>query len=169
MKILTKIERPALNDSASPTKANGSTGDLVSDRLSYCHTSAVEGGAALADGGRGGTGGNSAIDAFNKAMVAAAAARKGEVELGPVAFTAPLASKVGMRRDRRARSAAAEALINEKSPPAEMKMGLGWACLHVDVAVYTENKEMTQPKRVVGHIQWCNFWGIYQVGLAVVL
>lgn len=41
-------------------------------------------------------------------------------------------------------------------------MGLGWACLHVDLAVYTEEQRFTEHKRVTGHIQWTDFWGCYQ-------
>lgn len=41
-------------------------------------------------------------------------------------------------------------------------MGLGWACLHVDLAVFTEEKRFTQHKRVTGHVQWCDFWSCYQ-------
>lgn len=44
----------------------------------------------------------------------------------------------------------------------QSRMGLGWACLHVDLAVYTEEKRFTEHKRVTGHIQWTDFWGCYQ-------
>lgn len=64
-----------------------------------------------------------------------------------------------------ARSAAAEALLREKSPPGEMRMGLGWAVLHVDLVVYTEDSRKSLPKRVTGHLEWSNFWSTYQVGL----
>lgn len=75
----------------------------------------------------------------------------------------------GISRDKKARSAAAEALLREKSPPKEFRMGLGWAVLHVDVVIYTEDKNMAQPRRVPGHMQWSNFWNTYQVRASYVV
>lgn len=69
-----------------------------------------------------------------------------------------------IQQNAQARSAAAEALLREKTPPREMKMGLGWAVLHVDVVVYTEDPSKSQPKRVRQHMEWSNFWSTYQVG-----
>lgn len=34
--------------------------------------------------------------------------------------------------------------------------------MHVDLAVYMEEKRFTEHKRVTGHIQWTDFWGCYQ-------
>ena len=100
-------------------------------------------------------------------MMKAAEVRKDGAELSAVETGALYMSLRGMRRDKRARTAATEALLNEESPPAEIKMGLGWACLHVDVAVYTEDKKATVSKKVSDHIQWCDFWSTYQVGRRV--
>lgn len=119
-------------------------------------------------GGAGGGGdGGLAIETFRKAMVKAAEVRKDGAELNAAETGALYMSLRGMRRDKRARTLATEALLNEKSPPGDIKMGLGWACLHVDVAVYTEDKKATVSKKVSDHIQWCDFWSTYQVGWRV--
>ncbi|CAN0309802.1 unnamed protein product [Pylaiella littoralis] len=113
----------------------------------------------------GGNGAPASIDMFLEAMAAATASLKENLELAnlPVAsFTSSNKFVRGLRRDKRARTLAAEALLREDSPPAEIRMGLGWAILHVDVVVHTENEKMARPLRVTGHLEWSNFWSTYQ-------
>lgn len=102
----------------------------------------------------------------SQVMASATASRKEDLQLASMPATSLASSNKivrGLRRDKRARSLAAEALLREDSPPEEIRMGLGWAILHVDVVVYTENKKMARPSRVTGHLEWSNFWSTYQV------
>lgn len=167
LKVLTKIDPPPLssqNTSAGFNGAQGAVAPLELDPLAYCHESSKTPHAVGDESGVEGIGaGSSAIEQFHKAMAEAAEVHKSEVELGKRAGLPAIGSMRGLRRDKKARSAAAEALINVKVPPQEMKMGLGWGCLHVDVPVFLANEKVAY-KRVEGHMQWCDFWSTYQVG-----
>eukprot|EP00904_Undaria_pinnatifida_P000364 jgi/Undpi1/10328/HiC_scaffold_28.g12778.m1 len=171
MNILTRIDPPSTNTSNSAA----STAAPAPDPFAYSHCSVTEvpatgetGGAeagVTVEGGReggGGKGRGGRGEGFRRAMAKAAAVRKDGVELSGAESGALYMSMRGMRRDKRARTAATEALLNAEIPPGEIKMGLGWACLHVDVAVYTEDKAKTVSKKVSDHIQWCDFWSTYQ-------
>lgn len=136
----------------------------VSTRLAYSHVSMQQ---ATASGERGtgkprdGTDDNS--NAFETALAASKAA---SVKLKAMAMTS---SARGQRRDKKARSAAAEALLNVNDPPGEIKMGLGRAWIHVDLVIQTASTTKPITKRVEGHIQWCDFWSTYQVRLQLPL
>ncbi|CAM9402874.1 unnamed protein product [Ectocarpus sp. 4 AP-2014] len=190
MRILTKMDSPAAPPSSSSSSASGgvttttapSSGSADNnsstevgappsslpgeDPFAYRHATAqvvpistdeTTGKAVAVSGGGDGS---AAIDKFHKAVEAARVARQDALQYSRT----PVARETtrGISRDKKARSAAAEALLREKSPPKEFRMGLGWAVLHVDVVIYTEDKNMAQPRRVPGHMQWSNFWNTYQ-------
>lgn len=191
MKVLTRVDAPARLDkdleAANPRHRKGTTSSAsakISDSLPYAHivtqraaAAAMKSGAkASKSGGNAngnansngngnsiGIGNTAAITTFEQAMKSIAEVRSEEKIRGPDGVIVAGTSVRGMRRDKRARSAAAEALLDMNDPPREMKMGLGWACLHVDLAVYTEDGSAAENKRVAGHIQWCDFWSTYQV------
>ncbi|CAM9522852.1 unnamed protein product [Ectocarpus sp. 8 AP-2014] len=190
MRILTKMDSPAAPSSSSSSSASGGVTSTTAplsgsadnnssteegaprsslpgeDPFAYRHATAqvvpistdeTTGKAVAVSGGGDGS---AAIDKFHKAVEAARVARQDALQYSrtPVARD----TTRGISRDKKARSAAAEALLREKSPPKEFRMGLGWAVLHVDVVIYTEDKNMAQPRRVPGHMQWSNFWNTYQ-------
>ncbi|CAM9837902.1 unnamed protein product, partial [Ectocarpus sp. 12 AP-2014] len=189
MRILTKMDSPAAPSSSSSSASGGVTTTTApssgsaddnrsteegapasglpgEDPFAYRHATAQvvpistdeTTGKAVAISGGGD--GSAAIDKFHKAVEAARVARQDALQYSrnPVARD----TTRGISRDKKARSAAAEALLRENSPPKEFRMGLGWAVLHVDVVIYTEDKNMAQPRRVPGHMQWSNFWNTYQ-------
>ncbi|CAN0118809.1 unnamed protein product, partial [Ectocarpus fasciculatus] len=191
MRVLTKMDSPAAPPSSSTpgggvstatARSSGSAGNSSSteegappsslpgeDPFAYRHATAqvvpistgeTTGKAVAVGGGGSGGDGSAAIEKFHKAVEAARVAREDALQYSrtPVARD----TTRGISRDKKARSAAAEALLREKSPPKEFRMGLGWAVLHVDVVIYTEDKNMAQPRRVPGHMQWSNFWNTYQ-------
>lgn len=182
MKVLTKIDTPARPDkrvdAAGFRNGGGTTPSAtpkISDSMPYFHittqraaAAAIKSGAktlatVVMEAASGGGGKTAAITTFEHTMNAIAQSRSGEKIRGPDGVIVAGTSLRGLRRDKRERSAAAESLLDMNDPPREMKIGLGWACLHVDLAVYTEDKAMTENKRVAGHIQWCDFWSTYQV------
>ncbi|CAB1103033.1 unnamed protein product [Ectocarpus sp. CCAP 1310/34] len=191
MRILTKMDSPAAPSSSSSSSASGgvttttapSSGSADNNRsteegappsslpgedpFAYRHATAqvvpistdeTTGKAVAVSGGGDGS---AAIDKFHKAVEAARVARQDALQYSRTPGARDTTR--GISRDKKARSAAAEALLRENSPPKEFRMGLGWAVLHVDVVIYTEDKNMAQPRRVPGHMQWSNFWNTYQV------
>eukprot|EP00903_Cladosiphon_okamuranus_P009842 g9353.t1 len=156
--------KEASSSASSSSSSSSSPPPSQGDRFAYLHDTAkdiqpMSTGAESA----------AAIDKFHKDMAAAAAARREQIKHAEESPPAnqygvnPFArSARGLRRDKKARSAAAEALLREKSPPGEMRMGLGWAVLHVDLVVFTEDSRKSLPKRVTQHLGWSNFWSTYQ-------
>lgn len=169
MKVLAKINQTG-PEASSKRKSSATEAPVLDDPLAYHHVSVKTVPRDSSGATQVNTGDDSAIKNYRQAMAKVVALRRDTIELSASKMKmkgnlAPFTSMRGMRRDKEARSVAALALLNETTPPKEMRMGLGWACLHVDVVVYTEKEEHTEPMRVVGHIQWCHFWSTYQVRL----
>lgn len=156
MSVVTKID-PANAPSRDDTCTVGK-GESVVDPLAYSHASAKF--PLVIRNRTPAKGGDSAIELYDATVKAVAAERRKEKCRGSDGSTFYV-SKRGLRRDKKARSAAAEALLQAKDPPAEMKIGLGWACLRTDLAVYAADKTMY--KRVSDETQWWDFWNTYQV------
>lgn len=145
MKVLSRIETPSssqLSESNAAAGAHDNRGGRA-----YAHASCQEEGVTLLD---------KAPLLASPVDTLSSTAKAGDASRGHK-------RSESQRRDRKARSAAASAQVIMKDPPKELRMGLGWACLHVDLAVYTEEKTEVQTKRVAGHIQWCDFWSTYEV------
>lgn len=157
MSVVTKID-PANAPSRDDTCTAGKGGNVI-DPLAYSHASAKF--PLVIRNRPPAKGGDSAIELYDATVKAVAAERRKEKFQG-FDGSAFYVSKRGLRKDKKARSAAAQALLQAKDPPAEMKIGLGWACLRTDLAVYAADKTMY--KRVSDETQWWDFWNTYQVG-----